>query len=142
MNTGHDGAMSTIHANDTRDAMGRLEMLIGMAAPELPMHFIHRQIASAINIVVQVTRLPNGERKITQISEVTGMHGESLNMHDVFQFQQLGLNCEGAVDGQFIATGIVPECHANFEAQGLNVSRTIFTEGSCPVERIDCVGGL
>ena len=82
MNTGHDGGMTTIHANDTRDAMNRLEMLVGMAAPELPMWFIHRQIASAIQIVVQTARLSGGGRKLTQISEVTGLQGDAISMHD------------------------------------------------------------
>src|SRR5690606_8420712 len=95
MNTGHEGGMSTIHANDARDALSRLEMLAGMAAPELPMWFIHRQIASAIHIVVQVGRISGGERKIIQISEVTGMHGEAINMHDVFVFRQSGVDQQG-----------------------------------------------
>ena len=101
MNTGHEGGMSTIHANDTRDALSRLEMLIGMAAPELPMWFIHRQISAAIHIVVQVARLAGGERRIIQISEVTGMHGETINMHDVFVFQQTGIDEQRRVVGQF-----------------------------------------
>lgn len=142
MNTGHDGAMSTIHANDTREALGRLEMLVGMAAPELPMWFIHRQIASAINIVVQVTRLPGGERKVTKISEVTGLNGEMLNMHDIFCYEQNGVGDDGQSKGQFLATGIMPNCYDKFETCGLDVSRSIFGEGECPVERIDYARAL
>ncbi len=100
MNTGHDGSMSTIHANDARDALSRLEMLVGMAAPELPMWFIHRQIASAIHFVVQLARLSGGERKIIQIAEVTGMHGEAINMHDVFTFRQTGVDEEHRAQGR------------------------------------------
>lgn len=142
MNTGHDGGMSTIHANDARDALGRLEMLIGMAAPELPMWFIHRQISSAIHIVVQVARLSGGERKVTQISEVTGMHGETMNMHDLFKYRQTGIDQEGRIQGCFEATGIVPNCLARFESYGVELSRQLFTPGNVEVGRVDYIGGL
>jgi pilus assembly protein CpaF len=142
MNTGHEGGMSTIHANDSRDALSRLEMLVGMAAPELPMWFIHRQISSAIHIVVQVARLSGGERKITQISEVTGMHGEAINMHDVFAFRQSGIDEQQRAQGRFEATGIMPNCLARFEARGLNVSRSIFERGDCEFDRVDCIRGI
>ena len=142
MNTGHEGGMSTIHANDTRDALSRLEMLIGMAAPELPMWFIHRQISAAIHIVVQVARLAGGERRIIQISEVTGMHGETINMHDVFVFQQTGIDEQRRALGQFKVRGIQPNCLARFEACGLNVDRSIFERGNCEFDRIDYVRGL
>lgn len=142
MNTGHDGGMSTIHANDARDALSRLEMLIGMAAPELPMWFIHRQIASAIHIVVQVARLPGGERKIIQIAEVTGMQSDTLNMHDVFRFQQRGLDENQRVLGHFEATGIQPQCLERLQACGVTVSRSLFESGICDIDRFDCVRGL
>jgi pilus assembly protein CpaF len=137
MNTGHEGGLSTIHANDTRDALGRLEMLIGMAAPELPMWFIHRQIAAAIHVVVQVARLPGGERKITQISEITGLHGETVNMHDLFVFRQSGVDDQQCVQGQFEATGITPHRLARFQGYGVNLPRSLFEQGACPVERLD-----
>lgn len=143
MNTGHQGGMSTIHANDTRDALSRLEMLVGMAAPELPMWFIHRQIASAIHIVVQVSRMAGGERKIVQISEVTGLHGEAINMHDLFVFRQAGVNKAGKPEGAFEATGIVPCCMDRFEVHGLQVPRTVFERGAMPsIDRLDCVRGI
>jgi pilus assembly protein CpaF len=141
MNTGHEGGMSTIHANDARDALGRLEMLIGMAAPELPMWFIHRQIASAIHVVVQVARLPGGERKIVQISEVTGLHGETINMHDLFVFRQTGVNAQNGAQGQFEATGIVPHRMQRFEGYGINLPRGIFEQGTCQVDRVDSLRG-
>jgi pilus assembly protein CpaF len=142
MNTGHDGGMSTIHANDARDAFGRLEMLIGMAAPELPMWYIHRQIASAVHIIVQVARLAGGERKITQISEVTGLHGETINMHDLFVYRQSGVDEERRAQGEFEATGIVPNCLARLEACGVEMSRSAFTRGDCNFDRVDYVRGL
>jgi pilus assembly protein CpaF len=142
MNTGHEGGMSTIHANDTRDALSRLEMLVGMAAPELPMWFIHRQIASAIHVVVQVARLAGGERKIIQISEVTGLHGETVNMHELFVFRQTGLDEHSCARGQFEATGIVPQRMARFEGYGIDLPRGIFEQGACPVERIDSLRGI
>lgn len=137
MNTGHDGGLSTIHANDTRDALNRLEMLVGMAAPELPMTFIHRQIASAIQIVVQVTRLANGERKVTQISEVTGMCGEAVNMHDLFVFNQHGTDANGQTLGDFEASGLLPDCLKRFEARGIHLPRTMFERGIQKIERAD-----
>jgi pilus assembly protein CpaF len=142
MNTGHDGGMSTIHANDARDALSRLEMLVGMAAPELPMWFIHRQIASAIHIVVQLARLHGGERKITQIAEVTGIHGETINMHDLFVFRQTGVDEDRRAQGSFESRGIVPNCLSRFEASGVGLSRSIFEEGRREVERVDQLRGL
>jgi pilus assembly protein CpaF len=142
MNTGHDGSMSTLHANDTRDALSRLEMLVGMAAPELPMWFIHRQIASAIHIVVQMARLTGGERKITQISEVTGLHGETINMHDLFVFRQTGVDAQNCVQGQFEANGIVPNCMARLQAAGVHLPRTIFEQGECQIDRFDVLRGV
>lgn len=139
MNTGHDGGMTTIHANDSRDAVGRLEMLIGMAAPELPMWFIHRQIASAIHIVVQTARLSGGARKITQISEVTGMQGEAISMHDIFAFQQTGVS-EKEADGFFEATGIRPQCLARLKRAGMNLPHTMFERGKRDFERLDALG--
>ena len=111
--------MTTIHANETRDALSRLEMLIGMAAPELPMWFIHRQISSAIHIIVQVARLADGTRKITQISEVTGMNGNAINMHDLFVFKQTGVDEQGQIVGQFHTTGIPPQCAPRLAQHGL-----------------------
>jgi pilus assembly protein CpaF len=142
MNTGHEGGMSTVHANDTRDALSRLEMLVGMAAPELPMWFIHRQISSAIHVVVQVARLAGGERKIVQISEVTGLHGETVNMHELFVFRQTGIDERACVRGQFEATGIIPDRMARFEGYGIDLPRGIFERGACAVERIDSLRGI
>ncbi len=101
MNTGHDGSMTTIHANDTRDAVGRLEMMVGMAGFDLPLWIIRRQIASAVNIVVQVARLMGGARRIVKVSEITGMESDIISMHDIFGFRQTGADedrqCPGAL---------------------------------------------
>jgi pilus assembly protein CpaF len=137
MNTGHDGGMLTIHANDARDAMSRLEMLIGMAAPELPMWFIHRQISAAIHIVVQLSRLADGSRKIVQIAEVTGFQGETISMHDVFAFRQTGVKEDGNVDGRFESTGIRPQCLERLEACGQTLPREMFEQGRSVFDRLD-----
>ncbi|TWT31323.1 putative conjugal transfer protein/MT3759 [Posidoniimonas corsicana] len=140
MNTGHDGGMSTIHANDARDAMSRLELLVGMAAPELPMWFVHRQIASAIHIVVHLARLSGGERKILQISEITGVQRETISMHDLFVFNQTGVDADHHPIGRHEACGIQPNCLDRLVASGVGVPRELFRQGECPVERIDAVG--
>lgn len=140
MNTGHDGGMTTIHANDARDAVTRLEMLVGMAAPELPMRFIQRQIASAIHIVVQTARLGGGGRKIVQISEITGCQGEAISMHDIFQFERTGLDDESEADGHFEATGIRPECLRRLQKARVELSPSLFERGRRDISRIDAIG--
>jgi pilus assembly protein CpaF len=140
MNTGHDGGMTTVHANDTRDAVSRLEMLVGMAAPELPMWFIHRQIASAIHIVVQTARVSGGARKIVQISEVTGSQGESISMHDLFTFEQTGINDHQEAEGHFQATGIRPQCFARLQKSGIELPPATFERGRREVDRYGTVG--
>jgi pilus assembly protein CpaF len=126
MNTGHDGSLTTIHANDTRDALGRLEMMIGMAGFDLPIWIIRRQIASAIQIIVQVARLPGGARKIVKISEVTGMEGDVVSMHDIFAFKQTGVDNEGMAQGYLFATGIRPRCLEKLEAAGARLPVELF----------------
>ena len=128
MNTGHDGGMSTIHANDCREALNRLEMLVSMATRDLPESFIHRQIASSIHIVVQVARMPTGERKITQISEVTGLHGDNINMHDLFAFRQSGVDSAGKIEGRFEANGLIPQCIEKLDHKGTKLPRSYFRE--------------
>jgi len=136
MNTGHDGSMTTVHANDTRDAINRLEMLVGMSAPELPMWFIHKQIASAIHLVVQTTRVSGGARKIVQISEVTGAQGDSISMHDLFTFQQTGVDEQQDAEGQFHATGIRPNCAARLEKMGIPLPVGMFERGTREAGRL------
>jgi pilus assembly protein CpaF len=126
MNTGHEGSMTTIHANDTRDALGRLEMMVGMGGFDLPMWIIRRQIASALQIVVQVARLTGGTRKIVRISEITGMEGEVMSMHDVFVFKQTGVDAEGHAQGYFQSTGIRPKCLDRLASAGIHVPIELF----------------
>jgi pilus assembly protein CpaF len=108
MNTGHEGSLTTVHANDTRDALGRLEMMVGMAGFDVPMWVIRKQIASAIHIIVQTSRLSGGARKVVKISEVAGMEGENLQSHDLFAFKQTGVDEERRAQGYFHTTGIRP----------------------------------
>src|SRR5262249_50354046 len=110
MNTGHEGSMTTIHANDSRDAISRLEMMVGMAGFDVPMWIIRRQIASAIHVIVQIARLTGGARKIVKISEITGMETDVISMHDIFGFQQTGVDENRIAQGHFFCTGIRPHC--------------------------------
>jgi pilus assembly protein CpaF len=126
MNTGHDGSLTTIHANTTRDALGRLEMMVGMAGFDLPMWTIRRQIASAINIVVQVVRLSGGPRKVVKISEITGTEGEMMSMQDLFEFTQTGLNSERKAQGYFSATGIRPFAIERLRSAGYDLPIEMF----------------
>ena len=132
MNTGHDGSMTTVHANDTRDALGRLEMMVGMAGFDLPIWIIRRQIISAIQIVVQVARLPGGARKVIKVSEITGMEGETITMHDLFVFKQTGVDREGMVEGSFHITGIRPKCLERLAAAGATLPVEMFERRSIP----------
>ncbi|MEY2611454.1 MAG: hypothetical protein RL069_265, partial [Planctomycetota bacterium] len=126
MNTGHEGSLTTIHANTSRDAVSRLEMMVGMAGFDLPIWVIRKQVASAVQMVVQVNRLPGGVRKITRISEITGMEGDVLSMQDIFEFKQMGLNEQKVTKGQFWATGIRPVLLSRLEAYGVEVPVELF----------------
>lgn len=128
MNTGHDGSLATIHANTPRDSISRLETLVLMAGMELPSSAIREQIASAINVVVQTARLIDGQRKITKISEVTGMEGDVVTIQDIFEFKQTGISQKGKVLGSHQATGVVPKFLARMEAQGTDIPTHIFQD--------------
>ena len=120
--------MTTIHSNDTREAVSRLEMMVGMAGFDLPIWIIRRQVASAVQIVVQTLRLPGGSRKIVKISEITGMEGDVVSMHDVFVFKRTGLDANGNAMGQFLATGIRPKCLDKLTAAGVPLSPDMFNQ--------------
>jgi pilus assembly protein CpaF len=126
MNTGHDGSLTTIHANDTRDALSRLEMMVGMAGFDMPMWIIRRQIASAIHIVVQVARLSGGPRKVIKISEITGMEGEVLSLHDLFGFKQTGVDDDRVAQGYFYTAGIRPRCLERLQVAGAGLPIELF----------------
>lgn len=126
MNTGHQGSMTTIHANTPRDSMDRLEMMVGMAGFDIPIWVIRRQVASAINIVVQVSRLAGGKRRVVKISEITGTEGDVLSMHDIFEFQTAGINSDGMAEGFFWSTGLRPNLLSQLAASGESLSPSLF----------------
>jgi pilus assembly protein CpaF len=127
MNTGHDGSLTTVHANSPSDVLARLETLVLMAGAELPSRAIREQIASAIDIIVQQTRLRDGSRKITNISEVLGFDGNRVELQDIFQFRQTGVDEDGRVLGYFTPTGVIPRCLEQMTAAGEPVDPSIFT---------------
>lgn len=122
MNTGHDGSLTTGHANSPRDMMGRLETMVMMSGMELPSKAIREQIASAINIVVQQSRLPDGSRKITSISEITGLEHDEIVMQELFKFKQTGLDEKGKIVGTFTATGVRPICIDKLRRSGVVIT--------------------
>ena len=125
MNTGHDGSLTTFHANSTRDSISRLETLVLMAGTELPSRAIRDQIASAINLIVMLDRLRDGSRRVTGISEVAGIDGNEIELRDIFVYQQFGF--DGAtVRGSHTATGVIPRCLEAIEAAGLSLPQELF----------------
>ena len=126
MNTGHDGSLTTIHANSPRDALHRLDTMVAMANLNIPERAVKQQMASAINVVIQLTRLADGTRKVTAISEITGMEQDAITMQDIFLFEKLGLSEKGRVKGSFKATGIRPRCAQNIATAGINLPRQMF----------------
>jgi pilus assembly protein CpaF len=126
MNTGHDGSLTTIHANSPRDALYRLDTMVAMANLNVPDKAIRQQVASAVNVIVQVSRISDGTRKVTAISEITGMEGEVITMQDLFLFERAGITPEGRVTGRFRATGIRPKVSEKLASAGFQLSATMF----------------
>jgi pilus assembly protein CpaF len=126
MNTGHDGSLTTAHANTPRDLIARLEVMVMMSGMELPSKAIREQVASAVDIVVQQTRFSDGSRKVVNITEITGTEGDMVQMQDIFRFQQEGYDDEGKVKGHYHATGRVPEFYEDLRKRGLAVDMSIF----------------
>jgi pilus assembly protein CpaF len=126
MNTGHEGSLTTIHANDTRDALARLEMMAGMAGFDLPILVIRRQIASAVHVVVQTSRLTGGARKVVKISEVTGIEADNLMTQDLFVFKQTGVDERWRAQGYFHTTGIRPHFLERLRASGVHLPAEMF----------------
>ncbi|MBP1685311.1 MAG: putative conjugal transfer proteinc [Deltaproteobacteria bacterium] len=126
MNTGHDGSLTTIHANSVRDALYRLDTMVAMANLNIPEKAIRQHIASAINLMIHISRMADGTRKITAISEITGMEGEVISMQDIFVFERTGLNKAGKVCGRFRATGIRPQCSDRLAAAGYQLPLELF----------------
>ena len=128
MNTGHDGSLTTVHANTPRDALSRLETMIQMTGMRLSDRAMRQQIAAAINLVLQVARLSDGSRRVTAISEITGMEGETITMQEIFQYERTGIDSQGQVIGRFRPTGIRPRFAERLKACGMQLPRVFFEE--------------
>ncbi len=127
MNTGHDGSMTTIHSNSCRDALSRLEQMIGMARIDIPLRSMRSQIASALQVVIQLKRMSDGRRRLISVQEITGMEGEVVTMHEIFRFKRLSTSPDGIIQGEFRATGIRPKFFGVFESMGIQMSPDIFS---------------
>lgn len=128
MNTGHDGSLTTVHANTPRDAVSRLEVMVSLANSNMKLESVRQQIASAVNLFVQAARLSDGSRRVTSITEVTGMEGEIITIQDIFVFEKRGLSPEGKVLGRFAATGIRPKFYEKLLAAGIRLRPDLFDE--------------
>ncbi|MDX1624443.1 MAG: CpaF family protein, partial [Gemmatimonadota bacterium] len=128
MNTGHDGSLTTLHANSTRDALSRLETMISMANLKLPEKAMRQQVAAAIDVVIQITRLSDGSRRVASISEIVGMEGEVITMQEIFQFERQGIDEEGRVLGRFRSTGIRPRFTERLRASGIELPAGLFSD--------------
>lgn len=126
MNTGHDGSMTTIHANSARDGVSRLENMIAMAGIEMPLKAVRSQISSAVNLIVQASRLQDGSRRMTSITEITGMEGEVISMQEIFRYERLGLAADGKIIGRFNATGVRSHYSDRFKSWGFNLPASIY----------------
>jgi pilus assembly protein CpaF len=128
MNTGHDGSLTTVHANSPRDALSRLETLMSMAGMDIPEKALKQQVASAVHIIIQLARLSDGSRRLTSFQEVTGMEGETITMQEIFKFTQTGLDERGKVTGHFGATGIRPRCADRIKSFGIELESGLFAD--------------
>jgi pilus assembly protein CpaF len=126
MNTGHDGSLTTVHANSPRDALARLDTMVAMSNLNIPAVAIRRQVASAIQLVIQVSRLSDGTRKVTSVSEITGMEGEVITMQEIFAFKKRGIRDSGEVIGEFIPTGVRPKFAEQLAVAGITLPATMF----------------
>jgi pilus assembly protein CpaF len=126
MNTGHDGSLTTAHANTPRDMLRRLEVMVLMAGMDLPVTAIREQVASAVHVVIQQSRFGDGSRRVTSITEITGMEGNNVQLNEIFRYQQDGFDENGKVKGRFIATGMVPKFYEELMARGIDVDMSIF----------------
>ena len=129
MNTGHDGSLTTVHANSPRDALGRIENMVLMAGFDLPISAIREQMASALHVVVQLARHSDGRRRVVHLTEVAGMEGSLVTLQDIFSFKQRGIDAEGMVIGSLQPTGIRPRFADRLLAQGINLGEQIFNVG-------------
>ena len=135
MNTGHDGSMTTVHANNPRDALRRIENMVSLAGLNFPVHAIRQQMASAINMMVQVGRLTGGRRKIMSIAEITGMEGDTICLQDIFRFRQTGVDEHGHAIGHFEACGVRPQLLDRLHERGADLPETCSNADSSPRRR-------
>jgi pilus assembly protein CpaF len=132
MNTGHEGSLSTIHANDTRDALSRLEMMVAMTGLELPIDVVRQYIAAGIRLVVHLARLKGGVRRVMRVSEIVGVSNGAYQLEDIYGFRQTGLDASQRAVGEFYATGYRPACADRMEASGLVLAENLFAKGTFP----------
>jgi pilus assembly protein CpaF len=128
MNTGHDGSLTTVHANSPRDVISRLETMVMMSGMDLPSRAIREQIASAIDLIIHEDRMSDGTRKVVKVTEVTGIERDTITLQDIFEFKQTGIDPQGKVLGYFTATGVIPSFIDEVETRGLHLSREVFAE--------------
>jgi len=128
MNTGHDGSLTTVHANSPRDAISRLEVMVSLASANMQLVSVRQQIASAVHLLVQASRLSDGSRRVINLTEVTGMEGDVITLQDIFVFEKRGLNPDGRVVGRFAATGIRPKFYEKLLAAGIRLRADLFDE--------------
>jgi pilus assembly protein CpaF len=126
MNTGHDGSLTTVHANSPRDAIGRIETMVSMTGISFPIRALRAQIASAVNIVIQVQRGDDGRRRLVSIQEISGMEGEIISMSEIFTFRRTGVDAEGNIQGRLEATGVVPAFHKRVSVRGIDLPVSVF----------------
>jgi pilus assembly protein CpaF len=126
MNTGHDGSLTTLHANTPRDALSRMETMVLMAGMDLPLKVVRQQIASAVDLIIQQTRLKDGARKVTAITEVVGMEGDTVVLTDIFKFEQTGVGPDGKILGELKPTGIRPVFGPKLDASGIKLGAEIY----------------
>jgi len=126
MNTGHDGSLTTIHANTPRDALSRIENMVSMTSINIPPKALRAQIASAIDLVLQIERQEDGRRRLVSVQEINGMEGDIITMSELFNFQRERIDDEGNVIGTFKATGIIPEFHSQFAKRGIELPIDVF----------------
>jgi len=129
MNTGHDGSLSTGHANSPRDMLARIETMVMMAGYELPVRAIREQIASALDVIIQQSRMKDGTRKITHVTEVLGMEGDTIVLQDLFRFKETGVDEYGKISGEFVSSGIRPKIAEQIELSGFSLPASWFFDG-------------
>jgi pilus assembly protein CpaF len=125
MNTGHEGSLTTVHANTPRDAVARIENMVLMAGFDLPVRAIREQVASALHLVVQIVRFSDGKRRLSNVAEITGLEGGTVTMQDLYRFDQTGVAPDGTIIGQTVPTGIVPTFAERFRKAGINLEMGI-----------------